>query len=345
MIKLYTYQEFLTPENRSKVFPLLFDLCYYEKAASILFEKFQLVETPEEAHFLIFPLEINKAVEGKGKKAFQRMLTQAKYLKKKLWVYTGGDYGRTFQEPEIMTLRFGGFKTTNASQTYICPTFIEDPIGTWVPSLTYLPYQAIPEISFTGYASGSRSEWFLNLLAHYRRNFLRLLKKDLSDKQSFFPVAFRRNQFLKKIQKDSRIRTHFILRKKYRAGAHSEIERKHTTQEFFQNMIASPYTFCLRGAGNFSVRFYESLACGRIPVLLDTDVSLPLESIIPWNEHICRVNPKEDWIEQIVAFHSKMTEEGFVEMQKNNRKLYQAYLIRHHYFCYWHQELKKFLKT
>ena len=93
-----------------------------------------------------------------------------------------------------MTLRFGGFKTTNASQTYICPTFIEDPIGTWVPSLTYLPYQAIPEISFTGYASGSRSEWFLNLLAHYRRNFLRLLKKDLSDKQSFFPVAFKRNQ-------------------------------------------------------------------------------------------------------------------------------------------------------
>ena len=98
MIKLYTYQEFLIPENRSKVFPLLFDLCYFEKAAPILFEKFQLVEIPEEAHFLIFPLEINKAVEGKGKEAFQRMLTQAKYLKKKtmglhrrgLWAYISG---------------------------------------------------------------------------------------------------------------------------------------------------------------------------------------------------------------------------------------------------------------
>ena len=66
-----------------------------------------------------------------------------------------------------------------------------------------------------------------------------------------------------------------------------------TRREYCANIANNLYTLCMRGAGNFSYRFYEALCMGRIPILIDTDTSLPFEKIIDWSKYIIKIDESE----------------------------------------------------
>ena len=74
--------------------------------------------------------------------------------------------------------------------------------------------------------------------------------------------------------------------------------REHLDQCRF---IASP-----RGDGLSSLRFFEALAWGRIPILISDHTALPLQDIIPYHEFVIRV-PEGDtenweaWLDDFVA--------------------------------------------
>ncbi|MCP5149161.1 MAG: exostosin family protein [Ectothiorhodospiraceae bacterium] len=53
------------------------------------------------------------------------------------------------------------------------------------------------------------------------------------------------------------------------------------------------FVLCPRGGGLNSARFFETLALGRIPVLVADDTRLPLESTIPYREFVVRL-PEDD---------------------------------------------------
>lgn len=129
----------------------------------------------------------------------------------------------------------------------------------------------------------------------------------------------------------------FVLRKNYRAGAKTLVQKKKSETEFTDNMYRNPYTFCMRGVGNFSVRFYETLAMGRIPVLLDTDCRLPLMDDINWENHIVRVKTPLH-VEALVNFHKSITNEDFEQIQIRNRNLYLDKLNRKKYFIQIHNQ-------
>jgi hypothetical protein len=99
-------------------------------------------------------------------------------------------------------------------------------------------------------------------------------------------------------------------------------------------MYNNLYTFCLRGTGNFSVRFYETLAMGRIPVLINTDCKLPLESVINWNKHALIVdeNDVNRLPEILLQFHKSHTKEELKIIQDKNRKLWEKQLQKRTYF-------------
>ena len=93
-------------------------------------------------------------------------------------------------------------------------------------------------------------------------------------------------------------------------------------------MIDSEYVICVRGAGNFSVRFYETLAMGRIPIFINTDCLLPLSNSVNWKNHVV-------WIEQnelntmdskIVEFHKTLSSEKLKKLQEANRTLWEESL-------------------
>ncbi|MBT8375892.1 MAG: glycosyltransferase family 47 protein, partial [Bacteroidia bacterium] len=155
-----------------------------------------------------------------------------------------------------------------------------------------------------------------------------------ADYQPFFPSSIIRYKYLSKFIKSNVIHTDFILRESYRAGANTEEYKRKSTKEFYTNIEQNSYTLCIRGAGNFSVRFYETLAVGRIPVLIDTDCPLPLNDSIDWNVH-CLILKDSDIqsIEQkLLYFHNSFNHEEFDGLQKSNRLLWENKLTRHGYF-------------
>ena len=130
------------------------------------------------------------------------------------------------------------------------------------------------------------------------------------------------------------LNNNFIERKKYRAGVKTSDERAKTTQEFYENIYNAVYTVCVRGGGNFSVRLYETLAMGRIPILINTDGFMPLANIIHWKNHVVWVEENElnTLPEKMLEFHKKYSFEEKVVLMKQNRLLWETKLCFDGYF-------------
>jgi hypothetical protein len=98
--------------------------------------------------------------------------------------------------------------------------------------------------------------------------------------------------------------------------------RSGTTHDLIENYLTSEFCFCPRGSGNFSIRFYETLYYGRIPVIIDTDIMLPFENLIDWNKYIIISKTIEELPEKIYDFWLK---NDIYETQLNCKKLYNDY--------------------
>ena len=343
MIKIYTDSSLLIPENRGEVHPLIFDLYYFEKTHHEVTSHYSLVTNPAIADVFLFPINYN-SIQSKGYQLhYNDLYNLAQKSAKKLMVYTGGDYGKTFNDDAIIVWRNAGFKKSNDIHTIIIPAFIDDPLQREGMEHKAIAYTERPQISFTGFATGSLKEVLRATAATLKANVYRLCNRDQSDKQALFNAARERFKYLKLLEQSEAIETDFICRSKYRAGVKTEEQRVFTTEEFYTNLSKSPYTFCLRGAGNFSVRFYESLASGRIPVLVDTDCQLPLEHVINWHEHACIVHRDENPVKALSTFHKKYNQDSFIKLQESNRNLYQNYLVRDRFFCSLYNQLKSIL--
>ena len=144
------------------------------------------------------------------------------------------------------------------------------------------------------------------------------------EKEQLISASYLRYRCLKKLKSSSFIVSNFIIRKQYRAGALNKQDLQKTTTEFFNNIKDSDYVLCIRGAGNFSVRLYETLAMGRIPVFLNTDCLLPLDSSIDWKQHMVWVESHEvNFIdEKVLQFHKKLSTKKFIDLQRANRSLW-----------------------
>ncbi|NJM79313.1 MAG: exostosin family protein [Flavobacterium sp.] len=313
MLNFYTHINQLTPENRKRVFPMLFDWFYLEHP--VVLEYFKLVNTLEEASVFILPIDVGYYFSNNKKNEVDSFIALAKENNKQVWIYSAGDFGITLNS-NIITFRLGGFTSKMNNQTYILPSFVNDPYDTiykkeWQPIVK----EEKPTIGFVGNADGSFIKWSKEFLIYTKQQIKRLLKKDYSDSQSFFPSSSKRYKLLEKLKRNKGINATFIYRNKYRAGAVTREQKEKTTLAFYENIEQNLYIFCLRGSGNFSVRFYETLIMGRIPLLIDTDVRLPFHDTINWNEH-CILATSENFVDKIIAFHKNHTTKELIEIQE-----------------------------
>jgi hypothetical protein len=188
-----------------------------------------------------------------------------------------------------------------------------------------------PQIGFVGNADGSLKKYLKEFLSYLKLNVERLTRKKYCDYQSFYPSSIKRFTYLQHLEKSKFINTNFIYRKKYRAGARTQQELNKTTFEFYKNIQSNPYTFCLRGSGNFSIRFFETLAMGRIPVVVDTNIRLPLHNMIDWSKH-CIIADADNFENKLLEFHNNIDEIELKKRQQLNRDIWKNYLTRENYF-------------
>ena len=339
-IKLFTdFNKVAEAPHFGYVFPLVE---YLYKKNNNLENFYQVTDTVEEADFIALPLSVEYLWQTQQKEYYQRFLDIAKKHNKKLLVFTSGDAGKTIHDESVITIRLGGFKNKLAKNTFIMSPFFEDPIEKYNLNFYTIDKKEKPSIGFVGHSAAGFKKVVKEFLVFIKANFRRLLGKDATDFQSFYPSSVKRFHFLKKIESLTTIQANFIHRAKYRAGSVSEIDRLKTTIEFFNNIQENPFTFCMRGAGNFSVRFYETLALGRIPVIVDTNFELPFSKTINWDKHCIVVKEDfSDFEQKVKTFYNSISSEDFVRLQLDNRKIWENYFTKEGYFVSLHTQLQK----
>ena len=125
-----------------------------------------------------------------------------------------------------------------------------------------------------------------------------------------------REKTLLSFQHDDRIISNFIIRKNFWGGKPHDPK---IINDFLDNMKSSHFNICNRGTGNFSMRFYQTLSCGRIPILLNTDILLPFENEIDWNDIIIFADTDEELIEKTINC------KDIINKQIKCREIYETY--------------------
>jgi hypothetical protein len=105
-------------------------------------------------------------------------------------------------------------------------------------------------------------------------------------------------------------------------------ERAQRRMQWIAELRDTLLVICPAGTGRNSIRLFEALSMGRVPVLLSDEVVLPMADRIPWDDYVFRVPeglaPQlpyliEDWVGQ-------WGREALMERGRRCRALWEAYL-------------------
>jgi hypothetical protein len=179
-----------------------------------------------------------------------------------------------------------------------------------------LPWNPVPRVGFCGYVS---PRW---------KQFLRTLRGD-TPRLAGHRV---RRRALDALARSKRIATNFRVQTRFNGGALKARDApdrlRQIRQQFLTNIFESEYTVCARGAANASIRLYETLAAGRVPVIIDTDCALPLRNDIDWSRHAVIVGEAHlaDAGTLVADFHARHRGDAFTALQLANRQLWVDWL-------------------
>lgn len=344
MMKLYFPKEHYDKSYRSHVFPLLKpflknDGFTNEQRISIYGvseNDFSFVTEMTDSSLVILPMSWDYYLLTNQLSKAKELIARAADCNKRVVVTTVGDYGTQVPNfSNVFVLRTSGYHSSSTSHTEGIPVFINDPLERiYDTTIVETNYSKLPIIGFCGQTNSSLLNACKEILKVTYRNLKHYLKLSINAPQKIQANTYNRSCTLNTVKKAVTIEANFIERKKYRAGIVTVTDRKKTEREFYDNMLNSNYVICIRGAGNFSVRLYETLAMGRIPVFVNTDCLLPLPEAIDWKKHVVWVEFNElDRLEELVlAFHDKFTPKEFKLVQQANRKLWENKLTLSGFF-------------
>lgn len=169
------------------------------------------------------------------------------------------------------------------------------------------------------------------------RETLHTIKKDFSvyvrgifNKQfrAMYAGIFWRQLAVWILAHSTRVKANFKIRDFYSGSsitAHGEM--KDLQRELVDTVLSSDYALDVRGYANASVRLYEILSLGRIPVILNTERILPFSDYIDWSSFSLIVDFRDiHRLPRIISdFHASVTPERFEEMQRTAREVFVKY--------------------
>ena len=345
ILKLYYPKSHYNKAHRGAVFPLLkafikgkgFTDAQRKDMYGVTATDFQFVDSLEEAELGILTMNWNYYTRTKQMDQAIAFVKDCDEMGIKVMSWNAGDHGvKVPKLPNLLILRESGYCSKFSKNEFTLPSFINDPLRKFYKTDApfVIPYEPIPMVGFCGqadYSIKSALQQLANIAANNLKFYLGISPEE---PEALMSTVYLRASVLRKLQQAANVNTNFILRKKYRAGITKNKDQHKSTMEFYDNLKDSPYVVCIRGAGNFSVRFYEALAMGRIPILIDTDSSLPLDQDINWKDHVVWVPYKDrNRVDALlVDFHNRHEKGGFEDLQLRNRRLWEEYLGYGGYF-------------
>ena len=131
------------------------------------------------------------------------------------------------------------------------------------------------------------------------------------------------------LKKSSEVIAKIIMRPTYTGSIKTlQGEPRALRAEYIANMDSCTYAFAPKGDGNFSVRFFEALSLGKIPVVLDTQIVFPFENVIQYDDFVIKVSLENiDRIDtEIAEWHRIKGVSGVRDAQIKARAAFDQYL-------------------
>lgn len=338
-MKLYYPKSHYDKSYRGLVFPLLkpfikgdnFIDAQRIEMYGVSAKDFEFTERMEDADWVILTMAWNYYAKTKQTDLAISFVKECGIKGKKVIALNADDFGVRIPPFEnLLVVRPSGYKSKFSKNEYSLPAFISDPLKKYFHTTEIIlrPYRAKPVVGFCGQANASPINTVKEATMTALRNVKFHLGMVVQEPQQLLSTSYLRASILRRLEESPEVTCNFIQRKKYRAGVKADKDNHETTLEFYDNIRDSDYVVCVRGAGNFSVRFYETLAMGRIPIFIDTDCALPLEKEINWKKHLVWVEYYERHrvAEKLIEFHKGLSEQEFIDLQLSNRRLWEERL-------------------
>lgn len=306
--------------NGQKPFRAIFD--------EMDFSFIKVVHTPEEADFFMVPH--NYAFAQKEKGYIEHFMRLAKKHNKKILLFHYSDESEYKKIPAANVFCVAQYRYKKQDNETIMVPQVYGPDVLSDENFSVRQKSEKPVVSFCGWSEfqslRQRIKYYQSLfLADLRKVFLRDPHAGAHKQGIYF-----RRKAMRALRNSESVGTSFIERDFYVANKHAKrvMTQDEMRAEYLQNIKESDFVLAPRGDGNFSVRFYEALALGRIPVLIDTECTLPLEEEINYRDFVVIVPHQEAHRveEYILDFYNKHSPEEFVVAQKKAREAFQKYL-------------------
>ncbi len=332
MIQIYTDTAHYTPALRPYLADILRPLINQrtlEQNRSVygsVVDQYLLVDDISQADWAVLPYGWNYYHKSRLIPQALEFVARAQDAGKPVLTWITGDFGARVPSSDVWVFGAAGYRNKAGEKRFGSPVFIRDPLIElgMGDKIVVRNKGARPRIGFCGYASISPVKSVGFAMRTLIRNIASPFHLNSDEPQELYPAVLLRQQVLESLEHSPLVETDFIRRARYKAGVSNAEQERSAKQEFFNNIRDTDYTVCARGGGNFSVRLYETLAMGRIPVLIDTDCLLPYANDPRWRECCVYVERGEvsSVAEKVGDFHARLSENDFMEMQHSARRFW-----------------------
>lgn len=303
------------------------------KASSQLFqpvdvsvrEIFKIVDSVDAADAILFPHDYASVMEDRDFVSEYEKLSESSG--KKNIVFSFSDRDISVKMRNAIVLRTSAYRYKLSRNEIIVAPLIED-IGA-VHGVAIRHKRGIPSVGFVGLASWPSVP--ARVLAYVRQGWL-LLKSFLfcnTKLRVHTQGVFIRRRVICELKKSNSIHPLLITRRTFSGLAKTiSLPAEEARGEYIHIMKESDFCLAPKGDGNYSLRFFEALSMGRIPVVIDTDVVLPFENRIAYDDVIIRVALKDikNIGTTIADIYKNMSEEEFIARQRKARQIFEEYL-------------------
>ncbi len=286
---------------------------------------FDIVADPAQAEYFLIPYNYFNACKHGG--YVEHFIEFSNKYDKEIIIFDYTDYHEDIPVPNAVIFRYSLYRHQKKNYEYAVPPFTEDlSIGH--------PFEVrrksiYPVISFCGWAGFTSFSQRLKFhIKNLRNDIKQLLSLDRGLAVYKQGIYFR-IKALSVLKKSPLVQTNFIIRSSFSGHAKTiSLDLIVARREYIENIANSDFVLMVKGDGNCSMRFYEALSLGRIPLFVDTDCVLPIEDELCYGDFMVKVDYRDIWrIDSIIAdYYAKLSEKDFIEMQKSAKRAFVEHL-------------------
>jgi hypothetical protein len=310
--------------------------------ASTLPAAYLLVTHPAEADVFVLSIPWKLTRGNPAARAFaDSEIRAAGNLRRKIVIFFDSDHDEAVAWPDhAVVFRFSIYSDTRRRNEFSIPTFSQDFLARHHAGvLNPREKTAVPTVGFCGYAPPLGCRWSAHTLQEVAR-YAAYRMGALTRRRELIAHA-PRVQALRALRRAVGVETRFIVRDQFAFNRWGVLQPGGTAEsaarqraEFVGNLDGTDYAVCARGLANCSIRFYEALSLGRIPLYINTQGVLPYDWLVDWKEACVWVEEADlPRIGQILRdHHARTSPEAFAAQQRLARRLFEQWISPEGFF-------------